>query len=163
MSVSATPERETSRISSPLVIVPAIAVWLPLLVALAALLGSLWLSVGMGLTFVPLSSTALSGVGNHDAGVASAMVNTTQQIGGSLGVALLNTVFTTAVASYITAHGPAAAPLGIVHGYNVAFTVSAVLLAAAALTVFVLIRRNRPAGPAVPEPAGTPELAAAVA
>jgi EmrB/QacA subfamily drug resistance transporter len=121
------------------------------------------MAVGMGLVFVPLGNTSLTGVAEHDAGVASAMVNTTQQIGGSLGVALLNTVFTTAVASYLTAHGPQAAPLGIMHGYNVAFTVSAVLLAAAALTVFVLIRRNRPADPAVPEIVGTPELAAAVA
>ena len=52
------------------------------------------MSVGMGFVFVPLSSTALIGVGNHDAGVASALVNTTQQIGGSLGTALLNTIAT---------------------------------------------------------------------
>jgi hypothetical protein len=70
------------------------------------------------------------------------MVNTTQQIGGSLGVALLNTVFTTAVAGYITDHGPASAPLGAVHGYNVAFTVSAVLLAASTLATFLLIRNT---------------------
>src|SRR5436309_9208 len=69
------------------------------------------MAVGMALIFVPLGNTSLTGVSPHDAGVASAMVNTTQQIGGSLGVALLNTVFTNAVASYLTAHGPAAAPL----------------------------------------------------
>ena len=61
---------------------------------------------GMALVFVPLGNTALTGVSDHDAGVASAMVNTTQQVGGSLGVALLNTVFTTALASYIVANGP---------------------------------------------------------
>jgi EmrB/QacA subfamily drug resistance transporter len=98
------------------------------------------LAVGMGCVFVPLSNTALTGVGNHDAGVASAMVNTTQQIGGSLGVALLNTVFTTAALSYGKTHGPA---LGAVHGYNVAFTVSAALLAAATIVIFVLIRKDR--------------------
>ena len=97
------------------------------------------LAVGMGAVFVPLSNTALTGVGNHDAGVASAMVNTTQQIGGSLGVALLNTVFTTAAASYGKTHGPA---LGAVHGYNVAFTVSAGLLATAALVIFLMIRKD---------------------
>jgi EmrB/QacA subfamily drug resistance transporter len=101
------------------------------------------MSLGMGLMFVPLSSTALSGVGNHDAGVASAMVNTTQQVGGSLGTALLNTIFTTAVASYATTHG--AAPLGLahaaIHGYNVAFTASAILLAVGAVLVFLFIRK----------------------
>src|SRR5262249_50903784 len=64
------------------------------------------MSMGMGLAFVPLASTALTGVGTHDAGVASAMVNTTQQVGGSLGTALLNTIFTTAVAGYLTSHAP---------------------------------------------------------
>ena len=102
------------------------------------------MSVGMGFMFVPLSSTALSGVGNHDAGVASAMVNTTQQVGFSLGTALLNTIFTTAVAGYAASHLPPT-PLtianGAIHGYNVAFTVSAVLLAAGAVLAFAFIRR----------------------
>jgi EmrB/QacA subfamily drug resistance transporter len=104
------------------------------------------MSLGMGLMFVPLSATALSGVGNHDAGVASAMVNTTQQVGGSLGTALLNTIFTTAVAGYATTHGisPAARAQGAIHGYNVAFTVSAALLAAGAVLVVLFIRK--PAG-----------------
>ena len=102
---------------------------------------------GMGCVFVPLANTALTGVADHDAGVASAMVNTTQQIGGSLGVALLNSFFTTATATYVTAHvaslGAAkAGALGAIHGYNVAFTVSAFLLVASALTIFVLIRKD---------------------
>jgi EmrB/QacA subfamily drug resistance transporter len=100
------------------------------------------LAVGMGCVFVPLGNTSLTGVANHDAGVASAMVNTTQQIGGSLGVALLNTVFTTSVATYITAHGPASAAQAAVHGYNVAFTVSAILLGVATLVIFTLIRKD---------------------
>ena len=101
------------------------------------------MSLGMGLLFVPLSATALSGVANHDAGVASAMVNTTQQVGGSLGTALLNTIFTTVVASFAVAHGTSAAQqvAGAIHGYNVAFTVSAVLLALAAVLAFSFIRR----------------------
>lgn len=101
------------------------------------------MAIGMALVFVPLGNTSLTGVSNHDAGVASAMVNTTQQIGGSLGVALLNTVFTNAVTGYVTENGPASTPLGVVHGYNVAFTVSAVLLAASALLIFLLIRNAR--------------------
>jgi EmrB/QacA subfamily drug resistance transporter len=50
------------------------------------------MSSGMALVFIPLTSTSLHGVSNHDTGVASAMLNTSQQVGGSLGVALHNTV-----------------------------------------------------------------------
>jgi EmrB/QacA subfamily drug resistance transporter len=101
------------------------------------------MSLGMGLLFVPLSATALSGVANHDAGVASAMVNTTQQVGGSLGTALLNTIFTTVVASFAVAHGTSAVQqvAGAIHGYNVAFTVSAILLGLAAVLAFSFIRQ----------------------
>jgi EmrB/QacA subfamily drug resistance transporter len=103
------------------------------------------MATGMACVFVPLGNTALRGVADHDAGVASAMVNTSQQIGGSLGVALLNTVFTTAVANYIIDNGgptPQNMALGQVHGYNVAFTVSAVLLGVSAVLTFLLIRRD---------------------
>ncbi len=102
---------------------------------------------GMGCVFVPLANTALTGVADHDAGVASAMVNTTQQIGGSLGVALLNSFFTTASATYVASHQTSlgtklANELGAVHGYNVAFLVSGFLLAGAALVIFLLIRKD---------------------
>jgi len=102
-------------------------------------------SLGMGMTFVPMSSTALVGVDPADAGVASALVNTTQQVGGSLGTALLNTVAAAAAASYLTAHAHAdrALQIAAVHGYTTAFTVSAALLAAAALAAGVLIRASR--------------------
>lgn len=99
------------------------------------------MSVGMGLVFVPMSNTALDRVANHDAGVASALVNTSQQVGGSLGTALLNTIFTTAFASYLVAHGPTSAPDAAIHGYNVAFLVSALLMAASAVVAFVFIRK----------------------
>ena len=103
---------------------------------------------GMGCVFLPLANTALTGVAEHDAGVASAMVNATQQIGGSLGVALLNTFFTTATATYYTAHvasqgAKQASALSAIHGYNVAFTVSAFLLIASAVVIFTLIRKDR--------------------
>ena len=62
-------------------------------------------SLGMGMTFVPMSSTALVGVDPQDAGVASALVNTTQQVGGSLGTALLNTLAATAATTYLATHG----------------------------------------------------------
>ena len=101
-------------------------------------------SFGMGLVFVPLSSTALIGVLPHDAGVASALVNATQQVGGSLGTALLNTVAASATASFLVAHGASATELaaGLVHGYTTAFTVSAALLAAAFFATLLLIRAS---------------------
>jgi EmrB/QacA subfamily drug resistance transporter len=102
-------------------------------------------SLGMGLAFVSLSSTALIGVNPEDAGVASALVNSTQQTGGSMGAALINTIATTATASYIVAHGrtPAALEAGAIHGYTTAFTFSGIVLAAAAVAAFTLIRRAR--------------------
>jgi EmrB/QacA subfamily drug resistance transporter len=113
-------------------------------------------SVGMGLSFVSLSSTALIGVAPADAGVASALVNSAQQTGGSLGASLINTIATTATASYLVAHGhsPAALEAGAIHGYTTAFTFSGIVLAAAAVSAFVLVRgrarpQEEPAAPVV--------------
>jgi len=100
-------------------------------------------SIGLGLAFVPMSSTALIGVGRHDAGVASALVNTTQQVGGALGTALLNTIAASATASYIVAHGAHSIATGAVHGYSTGFTYSAVILAGAALVAVALVRASR--------------------
>jgi predicted MFS family arabinose efflux permease len=102
-------------------------------------------SLGMGMAFVPMSSTALIGVDPSDAGVASAFVNATQQVGGSLGTALLNTVAASAATAYLASHLHATMALqkAAVHGYTTAFTVSAVLLAAAALVAGLLIRAPR--------------------
>jgi len=102
-------------------------------------------SLGMGMAFVPLSSTALIGVEPKDAGVASALVNTTQQVGGSLGTALLNTVAATAATTYLAGHAKSAAAVqsAAVHGYTTAFTVSAVLLAGAAVVAGLLVRASR--------------------
>ncbi len=102
-------------------------------------------SLGMGMTFVPMSSTALIGVEPNDAGVASALVNTTQQVGGSLGTALLNTVAATAAATFLAGHvkSVANAQAAAVHGYTTAFTVSAVLLASAAVVAGVLVQASR--------------------
>ena len=123
-------------------------------------------SFGLGLVFVPLNSTALIGVAPADAGVASAMVNTTQQVGGSLGTALLNTLAASATASYLAIHGygAEARASALVHGYTTAFTLSAALVAAAAVVTVCLIRTKTnqpvavegapapaPAAPAAPE------------
>ena len=114
-------------------------------------------SLGMGVSFVVMSSTALIGVSEEDAGVASALVNATQQTGGSMGAALINTIATSATVSYVAAHGTSAASLtdGAIHGYTTAFTFSAVVLAVAAAAAFGLIRRGRPTSDqAVAEEAG---------
>ncbi len=102
-------------------------------------------SLGMGLAFVPMSSTALVGVDPSDAGVASALVNTTQQVGSSLGTALLNTIAASATASYLVAHvaQPGTRQASAVHGYTTGFTVSAVLLGVAAVTTALLVRASR--------------------
>jgi EmrB/QacA subfamily drug resistance transporter len=100
----------------------------------------LLISLGMGHVFVPLSSTALLGVPNHDAGAASALVNTMQQVGGSLGVAFLNTIATSATASYVTAHGGLPSAAATVHGFTSAFAVSVGIMAVALLAVVTLIR-----------------------
>jgi EmrB/QacA subfamily drug resistance transporter len=107
------------------------------------------MAFGVGLFFVPLSSTALIGVANHDAGVASALVNTTQQIGGALGTAILVTFATSATTNYLTAHlsptanAHAVAAQAAVHGYTIAFTWSAAILATAAVAVGLLVKVRR--------------------
>jgi hypothetical protein len=118
--------------------------------------GELLTSIGLALVFVPLSSLALTGVNNDDAGVASAMLNSTQQIGGSLGTALLNTFYASAVASFVVAHHlpPAAfTPLAAIHGYHVAFWIGVGLVAAAFVAILVLVNAGKddiPAQPGVP-------------
>ncbi|MFL6117481.1 MAG: MFS transporter [Catenulispora sp.] len=113
------------------------------------------MAFGIGLFFVPLSSTALIGVADHDAGVASALVNTTQQIGGALGTAMLVTFATTATTNYFGSHASsgmapqALAAHAAVHGYVTAFEWSAGILAVAAIVVGVLVKARKddlPAG-----------------
>jgi EmrB/QacA subfamily drug resistance transporter len=102
-------------------------------------------SLGVGTAFVPLSSTALIGVEPSDAGVASALVNTAQQTGGSLGVAFLNTVAAAATTNYLAAHhgDGSAAAAAVVHGYTVGFSISAGLLGGAAALALLLLRARR--------------------
>ncbi len=102
-------------------------------------------SLGVGTAFVPLSSTALIGVDPSDGGVASALVNTAQQTGGSLGVAFLNTVAASATTSYLVAHhsSQTVAASAAVHGYTVAFSISAALLGGAALLALLLLRAQK--------------------
>ena len=113
------------------------------------------MSVGLAGVFIPASSTGLVGVGHHDAGVASAVLNTSQQIGGALGTALLNTIFAGAVTAYLVDNpitGPAEAQektySAYLHGYHVSFFWGAVLLAAALVVAVVFINAHKEDVPA---------------
>jgi len=102
--------------------------------------------LGLGVVFAPCFSLGTSGVSEEDAGVASAAINVSTQIGASIGTALLNTIATAAAASFITAHAAGAAPSSAlvaqaaVHSYAIAFWVGAAVMAAAALIVAPLLR-----------------------
>ena len=100
------------------------------------------MSSGMALVFIPLTSTSLHAVSSHDTGVASAMLNTSQQVGGSLGTALLNTIAATAATSYAatnSALGDRLPDFAMTHGFVVAFRWSAVLLFVGAIVLFFFI------------------------
>jgi EmrB/QacA subfamily drug resistance transporter len=117
------------------------------------------LGVGMGLIFAPAFAGATWGVDPKDSGVASAMVNTSQQVGGAIGTALLSTVVGSSVASYLVDHpsdGPAAAA---VHGYTVAFAVASGIFAVGAVVSATLLRSGVPANPHVGAPAQEPAVA----
>ncbi len=113
-------------------------------------------SLGMGLAFVPMSNTALVGVDESHAGVASALVNATQQVGGSLGTALLNTIAASATVAYLAGRLPSPTVLreASVHGYTLAYTVSAFILLAAAAVAAGVVRASRRDVSAAPEPEG---------
>jgi MFS family permease len=119
----------------------------------------LLMSIGLAGVFIPASSTALFGVAHHDAGVASAVLNTSQQIGGSLGTALLNTLFAGAVTTYFTDNlrNPAdvekLTPLAFIHGYHVAFFAGAVLFAVALLVSILVVNARKQDVPADAVPA----------
>jgi EmrB/QacA subfamily drug resistance transporter len=99
------------------------------------------IGAGLGLVFGCGINTATYGADRADAGVASAMVNTCQQVGGSIGTALLNTIAASALASYLASHGhsPAALPGAAVHSYVVAFWVSAAIFAGAAVVCALVL------------------------
>jgi EmrB/QacA subfamily drug resistance transporter len=97
------------------------------------------MSLGMGLAFTALSSTALIKVQERDSGVASAVLNSTQQVGASLGAALLNTIAATATATYLASHGPRLEQQALVHGFTRAILVGAIIVAAGAVVSAVLV------------------------
>ena len=119
------------------------------------------IGTGLGQVIAPSINTGTFGVAASDAGVASASVNTGQQLGGSVGTALLNTIAASAVTSYIAAHitpamltrggpSPGLRALALVHGYTTGFWWSAAIFACGAVVAGALFRwgpLTRPGGP----------------
>ncbi|GAB2753373.1 MFS transporter [Streptomyces bullii] len=108
------------------------------------------IGLGMGLTFMPVFSTATAGVAPQDSGVTSATVNTSQQVGGSIGTALLNTIATASGAAYVAAR-PSGPGLrsdivreGVVHGYTVALWWAACIMLLAALVAGLMVTAKAP-------------------
>jgi len=106
-------------------------------------------ALGLGFVFAPSFSLGTLGIRPHDAGVASATINVSQQIGGSIGTALLNTIATSAAATFIATHAtgaltPALLAQAAVHSYVVAFWICAGIFAVAAVVVGALLRPGVP-------------------
>src|SRR4051812_7462924 len=97
--------------------------------------------IGLAMAFIPMSIGALAGVRQADAGIASGLINTTQQIGGAIGVAVVTTVATTYTSHFVSAH-PGATPLSgpaLTHGFAIAFYVLAGLAGLGAVIAALLV------------------------
>ena len=106
--------------------------------------GVLPLGLGLGLTFVPMTLAGTSGVSREDAGLASGLLNTAQQVGGSIGLAILSTLAASRTTSLL--HGPVtpgSVPAARVSGFHVAFIAAAVLLATAWTIAALQLRARR--------------------
>jgi EmrB/QacA subfamily drug resistance transporter len=106
--------------------------------------GLLPLSIGMGLVFVPITLLGTSGVSNDDSGLASGLFNSAQQVGGSLGLAILATLsvdHTTALLKHGATHA-ASRVAATVSGYHVAFLAAAIMMGAGAVLMVLFLRRR---------------------
>jgi len=99
------------------------------------------MGVGLGMSFVPITIAATSGVAAEDSGLASGLLNTTQQVGGSLGLAVLSAVSTSRITSSLEGGSTQAAAL--THGFTGAFILSAILCGAAAVLALVVLPGRR--------------------
>ncbi|GAA4170660.1 MFS transporter [Gryllotalpicola koreensis] len=117
------------------------------------------MGAGMGSIMPPSIQTATLGVDRHFAGVASALVNTSQQVGGSIGTSLLNTIAASAVTAYLTAHLPTTPQTEVsatIHSYTTVYWVTAAVFAGGGLLAAFLFRRRRGNAPVVvPQPEGS--------
>jgi EmrB/QacA subfamily drug resistance transporter len=108
--------------------------------------GFLLSGMGLALAFVPMSIGGLTGVRPADAGIASGLINTTQQIGGAIGVAVATTIATTYSAHFVEGHVGASplSPAALTHGFQIAFYVLAALAVVGAVVAAVLVDSRRP-------------------
>jgi predicted MFS family arabinose efflux permease len=97
------------------------------------------MSIGMGLTFVPITLLGTGGVTANDAGLASGLFNTAQQVGGSLGLAILATLAASQTSSLLHAHSSTAVAAQV-SGYHVAFAAAAVMLGVGGLILALVLR-----------------------
>jgi EmrB/QacA subfamily drug resistance transporter len=108
--------------------------------------GMILASIGMGLTFVPITLIATSGIPDVDAGLASGLYNTSQQIGGALGLAVLSTLAVSATDDTLSSSGGQPTrdeqAQALVDGFHVAYLGSAVMIAVAAVLLFLLLSRR---------------------
>jgi MFS family permease len=124
--------------------------------------GFLLSGIGLALAFVPMSIGGLTGVSQADAGIASGLINTTQQIGGAIGVAVVTTVATTFTSHYVDGHPGSSASGGaaLTHGFQIAFYVLAGLALLGAVLAAVLVESTPAEAPVDVE---EPDLALASA
>jgi EmrB/QacA subfamily drug resistance transporter len=108
--------------------------------------GFLVVGLGIGFAFVPISIAALAGVQASEAGLASGLINTSQQIGGALGIAALSTIATSRTDDALAAGS--AMPTALVHGFTGAFVAGAVIAALGIVASLTLIRRDELEQPA---------------
>jgi EmrB/QacA subfamily drug resistance transporter len=104
--------------------------------------GLLPLGLGLGLAFVPITLLGTSGVREEDNGLASGLFNTAQQVGGSLGLAVLSTLAASQAARVLHGSGLAAIQTARVSGYHVAFLAAAIMLASGSVLLMVALRRS---------------------
>jgi EmrB/QacA subfamily drug resistance transporter len=102
--------------------------------------GFLIIAAGLGFSFVPISIAALAGVQSSEAGLASGLFNTSQQIGGALGIAALSTIATTKTSDGVATGTPL--PKALTDGFEAAFIWGAVVAAIGIVVALVLIRRE---------------------
>jgi EmrB/QacA subfamily drug resistance transporter len=114
--------------------------------------GFLLIGVGIGFSFVPISIAALAGVEPAEAGLASGLINTSQQIGGALGIAALSTIATTQTSDSVASG--AALPDALVDGFTAAFLAGVIIAGLGIVAALTLIRKDElEQAPAVAEPA----------
>jgi hypothetical protein len=115
------------------------------------------MGIGMGHIFAPAFVSGTLGVHHHDAGVASATINTAQQVGGSIGTALLSTLAASAVTAQLASAGgrpdATAIAAAAVHGYTTAFWWAAAIFVLGAVVAWVVLPPGVPEGLATGEPA----------